>query len=78
MTQEPEDEYARRSGLRTLIAIARDHPLLVGTLGLLMAAGSIAAWFLMPEEISSIRRILGGALLGMVSWLLVMMGRLLD
>ena len=78
MTQQSEDEYEQRSGLKTLIAVARDHPFLTGTLGALMAIGSVLAWFLMPEEMSSLRRLLGGALLGLVSWLLVMMGRLLD
>ena len=78
MTKTPEEEYEKRSGLRTLVAVARDHPFLTGTLGVLMAIGSIAAWFWMPEDIASFRRILGGALLGLISWLLVMMGRLLD
>ena len=78
MTQQSEEEYENRSGLRALIAVARDHPFLAGTLGVMMGIGSIAAWSLMPEEISSLRRVLGGALLGLVSWLLVMMGRLLD
>lgn len=78
MTQGSDDEHRERSGVETLIAVARDHPFLAGTLGVLMATGSVLAWFLMPEEMSSLRRLLGGALLGLVSWLLVMMGRLLD
>ena len=39
---------------------------------------TLLAWFFLPTDISEFRRVLGGALLGLLSWLLVMMGRLLD
>jgi len=67
-----------RSVASTLIAVARAHPGLTAALVGCMVAGSLLAWFFLPTDISEFRRVLGGALLGLLSWLLVMMGRLLD
>ena len=78
MKKTEHDDAQNRSGVAALTALAQDHPLLTGALVLLMLAGSALAWLLLPEDISSFRRIVGGALLGGLSWLLVMMGRMLD
>ena len=43
-----------------------------------IAGGTILAGALIPESISLPRRLLGGAILGGLSWLLVMVGRLID
>lgn len=58
--------------------IALDHPLLSAILILCMIAGALLAWAFLPTELSTIRRLIGGALLGLLSWLIVMMGRMLD
>ena len=78
MKKTSEHETKSRSGVAALTALAQDHPFLTGTLVLLMLAGAILAWLFLPEDISGLRRIAGGALLGGLSWLLVMMGRMLD
>jgi hypothetical protein len=78
MAKNTQQEGASRSGFSTLIDVARAHPGLTGALACSMVIGSCLAWFFMPTDISDLRRILGGALLGLLSWLLVMMGRLLD
>jgi hypothetical protein len=43
-----------------------------------MLGGATLCAVALPESISLPRRILGGLLVGGLSWLLVMMGRLLD
>lgn len=78
MKKAIEHEETERSGAATLIAVARDHPVLTGTLFLLMVVGATLSWLFLPGDLSGFRRIAGGALLGGLSWLLVMMGRLLD
>ena len=78
MTNKTRKDERGRSGTSTLMAVARAHPVLTAALLGCMMAGSFLAWFFLPAEISDLRRILGGALLGLLSWLLAMMGRLLD
>lgn len=78
MKNRPDHESEARSGLGTLTEVAREHPFLTGALVVLMVLGGILAWMFGPEDISGLRRIAGGALLGGLSWLVVMMGRMLD
>ncbi len=68
----------RLHALATWSAVAREHPFLTLVLALCMTAGAALAWAFLPTEISTLRRIVGGAMLGLLSWLLVMMGRMLD
>ncbi|MEE3325798.1 MAG: hypothetical protein VX252_00515 [Myxococcota bacterium] len=72
------EEKKKESPLATWIGVARDHPLLSAALMACTVIGALAAWSLLPQEISALRRLVGGALLGVLSWLIVMMGRMLD
>lgn len=56
----------------------RRHPIATATLGASILLGALGCAVFLPESISMPRRITGGLLLGGLSWLLVMMGRLLD
>ena len=81
MQQGPEDgeaETKRASGPRAWIAESKDHPAATAALVFCILGGTILAGSLMPESISLPRRVLGGAILGGLSWLLVMVGRLID
>ena len=81
MTDEDLEGPKKTSGQRALVSwarVAREHPWLVTALAACMVAGSLLAWHFLPHEISAPRRILGGALLGFLSYLVVMMGRMLD
>jgi len=61
-----------------LLESIQRHPL--RAIGLISGAvaGSALAYFLLPEEISSLRRVLGGGLLGGLSWFIVSFGSLID
>ena len=81
MQEDPGDgavETERASGPRAWIAESKDHPLATAALVFCILGGAILAGTLMPESISWPRRVLGGAILGGLSWLLVMVGRLID
>lgn len=62
--------------MRSLLDSAARHPIATATLIASAAGGSLLAVALIPaDELSLLRRALGGALLGGLSWLLVMVGR---
>ena len=75
---EEEGETKRPAGPRAWIAESKDHPAATAALVFCIAGGTILAGALIPESISLPRRLLGGAILGGLSWLLVMVGRLID
>jgi hypothetical protein len=56
---------------------AMQHPLATAALVLCIIAGAAIGSLFLPESIGLLRRVLGGGLMGGVSWLLVMMGRLI-
>jgi hypothetical protein len=61
----------------SLIERARRHPIATSTLAASILLGGVICALFLPESISLPRRISGGLLLGGLSWLLVMMGRIL-
>jgi len=72
-----DDAPAERLGDESLFDEAMRHRLGTAALVLCIAGGAAIGAFYLPESIGLVRRILGGALLGGVSWLLVMVGRLI-
>jgi hypothetical protein len=61
-----------------LLATIRSQPIRAVTLVLCMIAGATLGLLYIPEEALSVpRRLFGGALLGGLSWLLVMVGRII-
>ena len=75
---DKEVETKRPSGPRAWIAESKDHPAATAALVFCIIGGAILSGALMPESISMPRRIVRGAILGGLSWLLVMVGRLID
>ena len=73
-----EQQNGRSSGPRSWLAESKDHPVATSVLVLCMVGGAILAGLLMPESISPPRRIIGGGIMGGLSWLLVMFGRVLE
>lgn len=61
----------------SLLDEALRHRLGTAALVLCIVGGAAIGAFHLPESIDLVRRVLGGALLGGVSWLLVMVGRLI-
>ena len=57
---------------------ACSHPARSTTFIACMGVGIVLSLAFLPDDLSLARKILGGALLGGLSWLLPMMGRLLD
>ena len=57
---------------------AKAHPGASAALVACIVLGALLAGFWMPESISLPRRVIGGGLMGGLSWLLVMVGRLID
>jgi hypothetical protein len=61
----------------SLLEEARRHPGATLAFGLCVVAGVVLGGWLLPESISLPRRLAGGAIMGGLSWLLVMVGRLI-
>jgi len=68
---------ATEDGAFSLLTEARRHPGATLALALCIVAGMILCAFLLPESISLPRRIAGGAVMGGMSWLIVMVGRII-
>lgn len=64
-------------GAFSLFTEARRHPGATVALALCILAGAVLAALMLPESISLPRRIVGGAVMGGLSWLLVMVGRII-
>ena len=61
-----------------LVEVVRDQPVATGTLLASVLAGAIAGFVYLPADVfSPARRVVGGALIGGLSWLLVMVGRII-
>ena len=74
----PRKDSAEESAPSTWVRIVTDHPVLSAALVSCMLSGAVLAWAFLPVEIETYKRLAGGALLGLLSWLMVMMGRMLD
>lgn len=61
----------------SLLAEAIRHPGATIALALCILGGAALSGLFMPESITLPRRIAGGAVMGGMSWLLVMIGRLI-
>ena len=73
-----ESHETPREEAEGLLATIRSQPLRAGTLALCVIAGATLGLLYIPEEALSVpRRLFGGALLGGLSWLLVMVGRVI-
>ena len=72
-TVEPSDE----SESDGLVAAAKQHPIATGTLVASVIIGAVLGYVYLGEDFGTTRRILGGALAGGGSWLLVMVGRII-
>ena len=82
MTRAPEE--GRAAGERedgdapgTILEMLARSPVATGSLFVFVVAGAMAAWLLF-EEVSLARRVLGGALLGFVGWLVLHFRRLFE
>jgi hypothetical protein len=64
-------------GAGSLMDYANENPLATAALGLCVVAGAVSGYVLIEGDLSATRRILGGALAGAGSWLLVMVGRII-
>jgi hypothetical protein len=62
----------------SLVRIMRRHPLHVALLGACVLSGALIGAHFLPEELSMPRKVLGGALLGGLSWLIPSFGRIID
>jgi hypothetical protein len=71
------DSTANHGNDESLLDEVRRHRLGTAALVLCIVGGAAIGAFYLPESIGLVRRVLGGALLGGVSWLLVMVGRLI-
>ncbi|MBW2231653.1 MAG: hypothetical protein JRH17_14805 [Deltaproteobacteria bacterium] len=81
MNSSPEpahSETRRVAEADSLLDRARRHPIATSTLIASGLVGAVICVVYLPESISLARRVVGGLLVGGLSWLLVMMGRLLD
>jgi hypothetical protein len=74
-TGEPKPEAAIEE--ESLMASARRHPIATGTLAASILVGALLGHLFLGEDFSVTRRILGGAVAGGGSWLLVMVGRII-
>jgi hypothetical protein len=54
------------------------HPYASGALIVAVVAGALLGYFWIPDDMSTPRRIIGGALGGWGAWLCVWVGRVLD
>lgn len=72
---ERADDEAPRAF--SLLEEARRHPGATVAFALCVVAGIALGGWLLPESISLPRRLAGGAIMGGLSWLLVMVGRLI-
>jgi hypothetical protein len=72
MSQAPEEQRAF-----SLWTEARQHPAATAALAVCVVAGAALCALYLPESISLPRRIGGGAVMGGMSWLLVMVGRII-
>jgi len=78
MPSDPRPEAEAPPGESdSLFAEARRHPVPTIALVLCIVAGAVLCGLFMPESISLPRRVAGGAVMGGMSWLLVMVGRLI-
>ncbi len=76
MSEESDtDTDSESSSLRSMV---KEQPLAAASLIVSMLAGILAAYMLLGDDWAHWRRITGGALAGSGSWLLVMVGRLID
>jgi hypothetical protein len=60
-----------------LMASAARHPIATGTLAASLLTGALLGYLFLDDDFSATRRILGGAVAGGGSWLLVMVGRII-
>ncbi len=60
-----------------IVETLRRHPLHASLLAACIVAGALIGAYFLPEELSTLRRILGGALLGGLSWLIPSFGRII-
>lgn len=75
--QDSAETTDRESGTKSLLAEAAEHPGATAALVVCIVGGAALAGLYMPESTSLPRRVTGGAVMGGMSWLLVMVGRLL-
>lgn len=61
----------------SLVTEAMRHPAATIALVLCILGGAVLSGLFMPESITLPRRVVGGAVMGGLSWLLVMVGRLI-
>jgi len=66
-----------REGAVSILAEARRHPGATIALALCIVAGMALSGLFMPESISLARRVAGGAVMGGLAWLTVMIGRVI-
>ena len=73
-TAAERDESEERE---SLLAEVLRHPLPSLLFVCCVLLGAVLATFYLPEDIALARRVVGGAILGGLSWLLVMVGRII-
>ena len=61
----------------SLLETVRRHPLRAIALSACIVAGGVLGSMYLPESLSMPRRVLGGALLGGLSWLIPSFGRII-
>jgi len=79
-TQRPAEtrEQAAAKPHSGLVETVRSQPVATGTLVACVLAGATAGYLYLPAEaFSPLRRVGGGAIAGGLSWLLVMVGRII-
>ena len=77
-----DQEHTRKKGFveprpSSITQALRNHPLRALLLAACVAAGALIGAHYLPEELSTPRRVLGGALLGGLSWLIPSFGRII-
>ena len=73
-----ESDPTRGPKSPSLGSMAKEQPLATASLIASMLAGILAAYLMLGDDWAHWRRIAGGASAGVGSWLLVMVGRLID
>jgi hypothetical protein len=77
--QRTQDDAAERQPEEAgLVALVRNNPITAATLlASVCLGGVLGSMYLPAETYSPLRRAVGGGLLGGLSWLLVMVGRII-